>query len=220
VPDVFTKAKRSQVMSRIRGRGNKDTELRLIALMRAHGITGWRRSSKLTGKPDFVFPRLKLAVFVDGCFWHGCPKHATQPKNNAAFWRKKIAANQARDRRVNRTLRARGWKVIRVWEHELTRRNERKLIRRLAAYLPPSREASARQGEHELTRKNERRLLSRLHRSSAEDGAGNRRAWRPAFGGRPRVKGPRAGSVGGPHGERTGGRFRPSPGGSRCPRSC
>lgn len=100
--DVFSKRKRSAVMSLIRGAGNRDTELRLITVFRAHDITGWRRGSKLTGKPDFAFPRLKLAVFVDGCFWHGCPKHATQPKTNAAFCRKKIAANQARDRLVTR----------------------------------------------------------------------------------------------------------------------
>ncbi len=133
--DVFSKRKRSAVMSLIRSRGNRDTELRLIAVFRAHGIRGWRRGSKLTGKPDFVFPRLKLAVFVDGCFWHGCPRHATRPKTNAAFWRKKIAANQARDRLVNRTLRSLGWRVLRVWEHELVRRNEQRLIRRLTAGL-------------------------------------------------------------------------------------
>jgi len=103
--------------------------------MRAHGITGWRRGSTLIGRPDFVFSRLKLAVFVDGCFWHGCPIHGTKPKNNAAFWRKKIATNQARDRLVTRTLRAKGWRVLRIWEHELTRQNERRLIRRLCAAL-------------------------------------------------------------------------------------
>jgi len=133
--DVFSKRKRSAVMSAIRSRGNKATELRLIALMRAHGITGWRRSSTLTGKPDFVFPRLKLAVFVDGCFWHGCPIHGTKPKNNAAFWRKKISANRARDRLVTRTLRAQGWRVLRIWEHELTRKNERRLLRRLGTLI-------------------------------------------------------------------------------------
>ena len=90
-------------------------------------------------KPDFVFRRGKTAVFVDGCFWHGCPEHGTQPKTNAAFWRGKISANRVRDRPVTRTLRAKGWKVVRIWEHELTRPNERKLIRRLASYLPPSR---------------------------------------------------------------------------------
>jgi DNA mismatch endonuclease Vsr len=81
-------------MSLIRSRGNRDTELRLITIMRAHGISGWRRHWSLFGKPDFVFPRLKLAVFVDGCFWHGCPLHATSPKTNAAFWCK----NEARQR--------------------------------------------------------------------------------------------------------------------------
>ncbi len=131
MPDVFTKAKRSEVMSRIRSRGNKDTELALIRVFRAQRITGWRRHQAVFGKPDFVFPKLKLAVFVDGCFWHACPLHTTKPRNNAAFWRKKFAANQARDRLVTRTLRARGWRVLRIWEHELARRNEARLRRRL-----------------------------------------------------------------------------------------
>ena len=85
--DIFTKAKRSDVMSRMRGSGNKDTELRLIGIFKTHGITGWRRRWPLEGKTDFVFPKLKLAVFVDGFFWHGCPVHATQPKQNADFGR-------------------------------------------------------------------------------------------------------------------------------------
>ena len=84
--DIWTKAKRSDVMSRIRGSGNKDTELKLMAVFRLHSVTGWRRKAPVFGKPDFVFPQLKLAVFVDGCFWHGCPIHATQPKTNAEFW--------------------------------------------------------------------------------------------------------------------------------------
>lgn len=129
--DIFAKRKRSDVMSRIRGSGNKGTELRLIQIFRANGITGWRRGSKLPGRPDFVFPQLKTAVFVDGCFWHGCPKHGTRPKTNAKFWREKIARNRARDRRVNRLLRAKGWTVLRIWEHELKRRNEPRLIQRL-----------------------------------------------------------------------------------------
>ncbi|MBI5766364.1 MAG: very short patch repair endonuclease [Verrucomicrobia bacterium] len=152
--DVFSRRKRSLVMSRIRGTGNKDTELRLMAVFRAHRITGWRRGATLRGevgggrrevgggrlrtfrvRPDFVFSKLKAAVFVDGCFWHGCPRHATQPKTNAAFWREKIAANKARDRRVNRALRAMGWTVVRVWEHELRRRDEAKLVRRLRQAL-------------------------------------------------------------------------------------
>lgn len=106
-------------MSHIRGRGNKDTELALAKIFRRFGVTGWRRNQKVFGKPDFVFPKLILAVFVDGCFWHGCPKHATHPKQNAAFWARKLRANKARDRLVTRRLRRAGWRVVRLWEHEL-----------------------------------------------------------------------------------------------------
>jgi|SRR5208282_2483183 len=129
--DVFTKAKRSEVMSRIRGGGNKDTELALAKLLRRHGITGWRRNQPVFGKPDFVFPKFKLALFVDGCFWHGCPKHATKPKNNRVFWRRKLSANKARDRLVTRALRRAGWRVLRIWEHEFAKKNESRLLRRI-----------------------------------------------------------------------------------------
>lgn len=67
---------------------------------------------------DVAFPGVKIAVFVDGCFWHGCPEHATWPKQNAEFWRHKIETNRARDADTNMRLEASGWKVIRVWEHE------------------------------------------------------------------------------------------------------
>ena len=116
--DIFTKAKRSEVMSKIQGKGNKATEVALAKLFRANRITGWRRHYPITGKPDFAFPKHRLAVFVDGCFWHGCPLHATWPKENAEFWRAKILANQARDRDTDERLRAQGWKVVRVWAHE------------------------------------------------------------------------------------------------------
>ena len=142
--DVFTRSKRSAVMSRIRSAGNKGTELRLIAIFRTQGVAGWRRgatlqfkvkSGKFKVRPDFVFRARKLAVFVDGCFWHGCPRHFNQPRNHAAFWRKKVAANRARDRLVTRTLRQLGWKVLRIWEHELSRKNEARLSRRLASWM-------------------------------------------------------------------------------------
>lgn len=131
MPDIFSKAKRSEVMSRIKGRGNKDTELALIAIFRRHGITGWRRHEKLFGKPDFVFRQERVAVFVDGCFWHACPQHKTQPKANKAFWARKLGANKARDRLVSNTLRAKGWRVLRIWEHALRGRHEALLLRRL-----------------------------------------------------------------------------------------
>ena len=143
--DVFTKAKRSEVMSRIRSRGNKDTELALVKLLREHKISGWRRQieiwkaesgkQKFKVRPDFVFKEARLALFVDGCFWHGCPKHATKPKNNRAFWRRKLAANKARDRLVNLALRRAGWRVLRVWEHELAKKNEAKLMRKIQKAL-------------------------------------------------------------------------------------
>jgi DNA mismatch endonuclease (patch repair protein) len=118
-------------MSLIRGCGNKSTELALAKLFRRHKITGWRRHQKVFGKPDFVFPQRKLAVFVDGCFWHGCPKHATQPKNHGAFWKSKFSRNQARDLLVTRSLRAQGWRVLRIWEHELAPKQEDRLLRRV-----------------------------------------------------------------------------------------
>jgi DNA mismatch endonuclease (patch repair protein) len=140
MPDIFTKAKRSEVMSLIRGRGNKDTEVALAKLFRRNKITGWRRNQKIFGKPDFIFPKLKLAIFVDGCFWHGCPKHGTQPKGNRAFWKNKFARNKARDVLVTRTLRSAKWRVLRIWEHDLHRaakkpENEARLVRRIQRAL-------------------------------------------------------------------------------------
>lgn len=135
--DIFTKAKRSSVMSRIRGSGNKDTELRLIGLLRAHGITGWRRGVALFGKPDFVFHRARVAVFVDGCFWHRCPKakHSPLPKARADWWAAKLLRNKSRDRLVNRTLRKAGWTILRIWECDLARKNWLRVALRLRRAL-------------------------------------------------------------------------------------
>ena len=122
-------------MALIRSRGNKATELRMIALFRAHGITGWRRAVRLFGKPDFVFRRERVAVFVDGCFWHGCPRHATMPASNRAFWKAKFARNAARDRVVTRTLRKAGWRVLRVWECALAKKHSARTVARIARAL-------------------------------------------------------------------------------------
>jgi len=119
--DVFTPQKRSEVMSRIRGKGNASTEQRMIELFREHGIKGWRRNWPLTGKPDFVFPKLRVAVFVDGCFWHRCPKCYRKPATNAEFWEAKIGRNVERDKEVNGELKKKGWKVVRIWEHGMGR---------------------------------------------------------------------------------------------------
>src|SRR2546430_3690772 len=95
--DVLSKKKRSEVMASIRSSGNRDTEQKLIAILRAHGLTGWRRNQKLLGKPDFVFLGERLAVFVDGCFWHGCPIHCRRPSSNRGYWLPKILQNRKRD---------------------------------------------------------------------------------------------------------------------------
>lgn len=136
MPDVFDAKKRSDVMSRIRGQGNRTTELALASAFRRAGIKGWRRHlviklalgprvAKRKGKadllvrPDFVFRREKVAVFVDGCFWHRCPAHCKMPANNREFWEQKLSRNVERDRFVDRELRKAGWRVWRVWEHAL-----------------------------------------------------------------------------------------------------
>jgi DNA mismatch endonuclease (patch repair protein) len=129
--DVFTKEQRSAVMSRIKGKGNKSTELKLIEIFKASGIKGWRRGSKLPGKPDFIFPKLKIAIFADGCFWHGHDCRNVNPSDNKAYWEKKIAGNKARDKRVDKELKSLGWKPLRVWECKIKKLD----IKRELAYI-------------------------------------------------------------------------------------
>ena len=131
--DIFTIQKRSEVMSRIIGKGNKDTELAMIKVLRKNHISGWRRNQTLVGKPDFIFLKQKVALFVDGCFWHACPVHSNMPKNNRAFWQKKLQSNKDRDILVTKILRRAKWKVVRVWEHELS--NPDHVARRIIAAL-------------------------------------------------------------------------------------
>jgi DNA mismatch endonuclease (patch repair protein) len=94
-----------------------------IALRRALFATGLRyrlaSRKRLPGRPDVVFPHARVALFVDGCFWHGCPLHGSRPKNNAAFWAAKLERNTERDRQVDRDLQASGWLPVHVWEHEI-----------------------------------------------------------------------------------------------------
>ncbi len=117
--DTLTKKKRSAVMAGIRSKNNRSTEIKLIAIMRENAIKGWRRGRQLPGRPDFVFPSQRLAVFVDGCFWHGCRWHCRMPKTRLSYWLKKIGGNQQRDKAVRAILVARGWTVLRIWEHSL-----------------------------------------------------------------------------------------------------
>jgi DNA mismatch endonuclease (patch repair protein) len=122
-------------MSRIRSRGNRDTELRMMALLRTHRLAGWRRGVRLLGKPDFVWRRERLALFVDGCFWHGCPRHGHIPRSNRAYWIHKLARNSLRDRETTHLLKASGWKVMRVWECALGPREALRAARRITKAL-------------------------------------------------------------------------------------
>lgn len=127
--DVFTPEKRSNVMSRVKGRGNQATEIALIRIFREHGVVGWRRGVRLFGRPDFVFREPRIALFVDGCFWHGCPQHGSFPQTNREFWRRKLERNKKRDRLVNKELKQKGWTPLRIWQHEL--RQPERVVRRL-----------------------------------------------------------------------------------------
>lgn len=131
--DILSKEKRSEVMAAIRSSGNRSTELRLARILRASSITGWRRDQALAGRPDFVFRQERLAVFVDGCFWHGCPWHCRMPKSEQGYWEPKISRNKARDKAIRDALVAAGWRVHRIWEHSLKRPSKvsEKLIRLL-----------------------------------------------------------------------------------------
>jgi len=118
--DVFTKRKRSEIMSAVRSMGNRTTEWRLRSRLIRGGVSGWRLNVKnLFGKPDFVFDEARVAVFIDGCFWHGCRRCRTIPANNRKFWLHKIKRNKHRDFAVNKRLRKDGWLVMRFWEHKI-----------------------------------------------------------------------------------------------------
>ena len=151
--EVFDRAKRSDVMSRIRGRANASTELAMLSAMRTAKVKGWRRHvlmrplvhredlsfvsagkrGRISLRPDFVFHAERLVVYVDGCFWHGCPIHATKPAQNAAFWETKLSKNVTRDSVQTRALEATGWTVLRVWEHELAA--PKQVVRKLVVAL-------------------------------------------------------------------------------------
>ena len=128
--------RRSENMRAIKATGNTTTELSLrLALVRA-GLRGWIvRPSRMLGKPDFVFPKKKIAIFADGCFWHGCPHCYHAPvKNNSAYWTEKVKRNRSRDAKTSRQLRADGWRVARFWEHDL-KGSPDKVIRRVQDFL-------------------------------------------------------------------------------------
>ena len=126
--DVLTKEQRSYNMSMIKGENTKP-EIALRKLLVACGLRGYRLHYRLPGKPDIVFPKSRIAIFIDGCFWHKCPKCFVKPVTKRKFWEKKIDSNIKRDKIVNRELKKNKWKVLRIWEHEI--KNEKTIKRKI-----------------------------------------------------------------------------------------
>lgn len=118
--DTFSSAVRSRIMARVRSQRNRSTELKIIEILKRGGLKGWRRNSPLHGKPDFIYPKQRIALFVDGCFWHGCPKCCRMPSAHRKYWVNKIKRNKNRYKDVTKALKKKGWKVIRIWEHEIS----------------------------------------------------------------------------------------------------
>ena len=114
--DIHNKKQRSYNMSKIKGSETKP-ELRLKRLLKAMGFI--YQPKNIYGKPDFANKKEKIAIFVDGCFWHRCKKHYIAPKQNSEFWREKIKRNIRRDKEVNKKLKKDEWKVLRIWEHDI-----------------------------------------------------------------------------------------------------
>ena len=126
--DVFDEKKRSEIMSKVNSKGNKSTELKLIQVFKGNGIIGWKRNYPVKGHPDFVFLDKKIAIFVDGCFWHGHDCRNTRPSDNADYWTKKRERNMKHDKEITELFERRGWTVIRIWECELKKKNYQNLM--------------------------------------------------------------------------------------------
>lgn len=129
--DVFSKAERSEIMQKVKSSGNKSTEIQLIRYFHANDITGWRRHYDVKGHPDFVFPSKRIAIFVDGCFWHGHDCRNTRPADNKEYWEKKRQKNINHDKEITERFKSRGWTVIRIWECELRKKNRALLEEKL-----------------------------------------------------------------------------------------
>ena len=133
--DVYDEKTRSAVMSKVRSSANKSTEIRLISIFRKNGINGWRRNYPVIGKPDFVFMNSRVAIFVDGCFWHGHDCRNTRPSTNSEYWINKRERNMRRDAEVTMLFLSRGWAVLRIWECELKKSREVEVLKRIMAAI-------------------------------------------------------------------------------------
>ncbi len=133
MPDVFTKEKRSEIMSLIRAK-NTGIERKVFTFLKSEKIYFQKHYSKIAGKPDVALPKKKIAIFIDGDFWHGYKFHLWKQRIPQEYWRSKIENNIARDIRNRRALRRKGWKVLRVWGHSLIKNPEAALWK-IASFL-------------------------------------------------------------------------------------
>jgi DNA mismatch endonuclease (patch repair protein) len=131
--DVLTKEQRAYNMSKIQGK-NTQPEIKLRKLLWSDGVRGYRIHYNLPGKPDIVFTKKKIAIFIDGCFWHKCPICFQEPETRKEFWMGKIQSNIDRDKKVDEQLKNDGWTVIRIWEHVIKKEPE-KAIKKIIALL-------------------------------------------------------------------------------------
>ncbi len=133
--DVFDKKARSRIMRAVKSKNPKSTELALIKLFKENHITGWRHNYNVKGHPDFVFLKKRIAIFVDGCFWHGHDCRNTRPADNAEYWAKKRTRNMQHDKEITQLFERRGWTVIRIWECELRKKNIAQTLQRIMTAL-------------------------------------------------------------------------------------
>jgi DNA mismatch endonuclease, patch repair protein len=140
--DPLSPQQRSARMAKVRAKNSRSTEMHVAACLVRFGLRGWKRHPELVpGHPDFCFIRERVAIFVDGCFWHGCPQcQRNIPRTRRSFWEKKLRSNRIRDRRVKRILQSQGYAVVRIWEHALC---DKRWLSRLMSKLQEGRRKSS-----------------------------------------------------------------------------
>lgn len=126
--DVFSKKKRSEIMSKIKSEGTS-AEITVFRFLRREGVYFQKHYKKIKGSPDIALPRKKIAVFIDGDFWHGWNFNKSKERLPEKYWRSKIESNILRNKRQRREMKRKGWKILRVWEHELKKRKNKTLLR-------------------------------------------------------------------------------------------
>jgi DNA mismatch endonuclease (patch repair protein) len=131
--DTFDKKKRTQIMKAVKSKNTK-LEQKVFKELRRRGLRFRTNVSNLPGKPDIAIKKYKIVIFIDSCFWHGCPLHCRMPKTNIEYWQNKIKRNRERDKLITETYKKKNWHILRVWEHEL-KENFDKIIDKIEAFI-------------------------------------------------------------------------------------